>query len=254
MILRDGFTLIVPFYRNVEMLKRQLAHWAYYDPAIKIILVDDGSPESAESVIKESGFSWATFKASLSVYRITKDIPWNRGGARNLGATVCDTAWLMHMDIDHVLPIQCSNRLLDCNLVKPTTWYRFPRFRVGKADETRNKDLIPRESTFGQIKPHIDSYLCTKNLFWLAGGYDEDYSGCLGGGSPFLQNLTRTAPVGLMPQDVHLHVYTRSTCKDASDFSLSRDPAEYSRRRQLKEKEGRAKGVNPLRFDWERVL
>lgn len=254
MNLRDGFTLIVPYYRNVDMLRRQLANWAYYDPAIRIVLVDDGSPESAESVIKEVGFSWATFEGRLSIYRIKKDIPWNRGGARNLGATVCETQWLMHMDIDHVLPIQCSNKLLESDKIKPTHWYRFPRYRIGAADETRKKDLIPSKATFGQIKPHIDSYLCTKNLYWLVGGYDEDYSGCLGGGSPFLKQLEAAAPVSLLPGEISLHVYTRDICADASDFSLSRDTEEYTRRRQLKEKIGRTKAIKPLRFEWERVL
>lgn len=255
MILLDkGFTLIVPYYRNAQMLTTQLAAFARYDDRIRVVIVDDGSPETAESVFKDCGYSWGTFQGRLSIYRILQDIPWNRGGARNLGATVCETDWLMHMDIDHVLPITCADRLLDLKGLKPTHWYRFPRFRVGKADETRNKDAIPRDDTFGAIKPHIDSYLCTKNLFWLVGGYDEDYSGCLGGGSPFLQQLERAAPVTLTPSDVHLHVYTRSACPDASDFSLSRDTSEYSRRRKAKEAAGRTKAIKPLRFTWERVL
>lgn len=250
----DGFTLIVPYYRNVEMLKRQLAHFAYYDDRIQIIVVDDGSPEAAIDVLNRSGFSWNTFGGRLQIYRILKDIPWNRGGARNLGAKICTTQWLMHMDIDHVMPIGCSKAIFDLDNLKPTHWYRFPRYRYGAADETRNKDALPRDATFGAIKPHIDSYLCTKNLYWLAGGYDEDYSGCLGGGSPFLQQLEKSAPVGLMPDDVHLHVYTRSTCADASDFSLSRDTSEYSRRRKHKEATKNTKPKDPLRFQWERVL
>lgn len=251
----DSFTLVIPYYRNPGMLKVQLAAVARYDERIKVLIVDDGSPEPAEQVIRSAGYLWQTFGGRLEVYRILEDIPWNRGGARNLGATVCATDWLMHMDIDHVLPITCASRLLELDSLKPTYWYRFPRYRVGIADETRKKDLIPRDATFGAIKPHIDSYLCTKSVFWLAGGYDEDYSGCLGGGSPFLQQLERTAPVGLMPADVHLHVYTRSACADASDNTLSRDTSEYSRRRKAKEatKNG-TRAKNPLRFKWERVL
>jgi len=250
----DGLTLIIPYYRNVAMLKMQLAAVARYDPRIKVVVVDDGSPEPAEQAIRSSGYLWQTFGGRLEVYRILEDIPWNRGGARNLGATVCTTDWLMHIDIDHLLPITCAARMLEVDGLKPTYWYRFPRYRVGIADETRNKDAIPRDATFGAIKPHIDSYLCTKSVYWLAGGYDEDYSGCLGGGSPFLQQLERTAPVSLMPPDVHLHVYTRSACADASDFSLSRDTSEYSRRRKAKEATGATRAKNPLRFKWERVL
>lgn len=236
------------------MLKRQLAEFAHYSDFVRIVIVDDGSPEYAENVIKDCGYSWSTFQGRLQLYRILEDIPWNRGGARNLGATVCETDWLMHMDIDHVLPTKCVHRLMSIDMLNALTWYRFPRYRVGKADETRMKDLIPRDATFGAIKPHIDSYLCTRNLYWMVGGYDEDYSGCLGGGSPFLKQLESAAPVGLMPSDVHLHVYTRSACEDASDFSLSRDTAEYTRRRTAKESAGRTKATDPLRFSWERVL
>lgn len=250
----DSFTLIVPYYRNVEMLKRQLAHFAYYDDRIQIIVVDDGSPEPAIDVLNRTGFTWNTYGGRLQMYRILKDVPWNRGGARNLGSQLCKTQWLMHMDIDHVMPIPCSKEIFELDNLKPTLWYRFPRYRVGAADETRNKDLIPRDAEFGAIKPHIDSYLCTKNLYWLVGGYDEDYSGCLGGGSPFLQQLEKAAPVGLMPADVHLHVYTRSTCADASDFSLSRDTSEYSRRRKHKESHKNTRAKDPIRFQWERVL
>lgn len=254
MKLKDGFTLIVPYYRNVEMLKRQLKEFVDYPEAIRVVIVDDGSPEPAEDVINDSGLSWTQFVGRLQLYRINQDIPWNRGGARNLGATVCQTDWLMHMDIDHVLPSYCAHRLLKTDGLNSLKWYRFPRFRVGKADETRMKDSLAREATFGAIKPHIDSYLCTKNLYWLVGGYDEDYSGCLGGGSPFLKQLEQAAPVGLMPSDVHLHVYTRSACADASDFSLSRDTAEYTARRTAKERAGRTKATKPLRFAWQRVL
>lgn len=249
----DGFTLIIPYYRNVAMLKLQLAAIARYDQRIRVVIVDDGGPEEAFDVIQAAGYTWNTFGARLEVYRILEDIPWNRGGARNVGATVAATEWIMHVDIDHLLPITCAARLLDVDNFKPIYWYRFPRYRVGMADETRKKDLIDRDASFGQIKPHIDSYLCTKSLYWLAGGYDEDYSGCLGGGSPFLQQLERTAPVTLTPPDVHLHVYTRSACPDASDNTLSRDTSEYSRRRKAKEAAKNTKAKNPLRFKWERV-
>lgn len=249
----DGFTLVVPFYRNVDMLRRQLACFSRYDERIKIVLVDDGSPEHAMDVIRGAGYNWQTFGGRLEVYRILEDIPWNRGGARNLGATVCTTDWLMHVDIDHILPITCAARMLETDGVRPMRWYRFPRYRVGTADETRKKDLIDKDATFGAIKPHIDSYLCTKALFWRIGGYDEDYSGCLGGGSPFLRQMEREVIPGLMPPDVHLHVYTRSACLDASDNTLSRDTSEYSRRRKAKEAAKDTKAKNPLRFKWERV-
>lgn len=256
-------SVIVPYYRNVEMLKVHLDTWDRYPVEVhkqmRLIVVDDGSPEPASHVIGDWMNTQRTPGWGLQLYRIHPDIPWNRGGARNLGSTVTQDDWLLHMDIDHVMPVKAAEALAAWMrdrryLGSGDTWYRFERYRYGRADETRKKDKLDPAATFGKIKPHIDSYLCQRALYWKVGGYDEDYSGCLGGGSPFLQQLERAAPVQVLPEPICLHVYTRSTCKDASDFSLSRDTSEYSRRRKAKEARGDTKAKNPLRFSWGRVL
>lgn len=242
-------TIVVPYYRNRLMLAEQVRLWNQYPEGIGVIVIDDGSPEPAIDVIAEHAS--AEFSPRLEVFRILKDIPWNRGGARNLGGSLAKTEWIVHIDIDHVLRPTCAERLMKFT-PDASTWYRFPRFRNGRADDTRKKDAIDPGDTYGQVKPHIDSFLCTKKLF-QANPYDEDYSGCLGGGSPFLQNLERAAPVALMPDDVFLEVWTRDVVADSSDFSLSRDTSEYSRRRKAKEAAGKTKPGSTLRFDWERV-
>jgi hypothetical protein len=245
--VRSGLTLIVPYYRNVAMLAQQLKEWKDYPEGVEIVVVDDGSPEPASDVLKASD------RAKL--YRVIPDIPWNRGGARNLGAHVAETKWLMHIDIDHILPAAAACRMFDRHFPPDDNrWYRFRRWRVGKADATRRKDAIRDDISFGEVRPHGDSYLCTRELYWRVGGYNENFSGCLGGGSPFLQEMEREAPVALFHSDVMLHVHTRDSVKDASDWSLSRDTSEYSRRRKEMERTGTIRGTNPLRFEWERVL
>ena len=229
------------------MLARQCKEWMEYPEGIEIIVVDDGSPEPAKDVLKAS--------ERVKLYRVMRDIPWNRNGARNLGAHVAETDWIMHVDIDHIMPAAAAWRMLDRHFPPDHhRWYRFRRWRVGKADATRRKDSIPDNISFGEVRPHGDSYLCTRELYWRVGGYDEDYSGCLGGGSPFLQQMEYEAPVVLFHSDVMLHVHTRDSVKDASDLHLSRDTTEYSRRRKDKERRGDVKAKNPLRFEWTRVL
>lgn len=250
-------TLIVPFYRNVKMLREQLGIWVLYPQevwdSLGVIVVDDGSPEPAREVILESGFDYS--RRQFQLYRILKDIPWNRNGARNLGAHVAAKNWILQTDIDHVLPVNSAIQLVR---VLPTLsakqWYRFRRFRRGRADETRKKDRISPNETYGEIKPHGDSYLCTREHYWKAGGYNEDFTGCLGGGSPFQRELEKIAPAALAPSSVSLEVYTRDVCEDASDNTLSRDTSEYARRRKALERAGKIKGHNPLRFPWERQL
>lgn len=249
MILRDSLTLIIPFYMQPLMLGRQIEEWNKYPSGIEIIVVDDGSSQEAAPLVRELASD--ELLGRLSVYKILVDIPWNRSGARNLGAMQAHTRWLLHADLDHLLPAQCVEPLLSFS-PDPKRWYRFERFRRGKADDTRKKDKISPEAEYGAVHPHIDSYLCTKALYWKAGGYNEDFSGCLGGGSPFLAELEKLAKPAIAPSDVFLEVYTRSVIQDSSDHTLSRDKAEFARRKA--KMRGNYRGKNPIRFPWERVL
>jgi len=249
--MRD-LTLIVPYYKQPRMLEAQLAEWEEFPAGYKFVVVDDGSPEPAYSVVK--WHSSDALRDRLKLYRITKDVPWNRGCARNLGARfAADTEWIVQMDIDHILSASAAVDLLMFE-PEPGRWYRFPRYRVGAADETRNKDDLPRDCAFGKIKPHIDSYLVERSRFQTV-FYDEDYSGCLGGGSPFLQHLTREAgePI-VLPESIFLSVHTRNSIPDSSEHSLSRDTSEYSRRKKDKEARGDTLPRDPVRTPWQRVL
>lgn len=244
-----AFTLIVPYYRNPKMLARQVREWNSYPEDVRIVVVDDGSPEAALPVIEEEAAPWIRYR--LQLYRIEVDLPWNREGARNLGAKMASDEWIVHVDIDHVLPVHAADALLQFK-ADPRCWYRFPRWRVGRADETRRKDRVPESAEFAQIHPHIDSYLVRRELYWEAGGYDEDFSGCLGGGTEFLRRLERCAPVEIAPESVCLHVHTRHSVKDASDWSLSRDTTEGKRRARAKP--AGSKPISIIRFPWSRQL
>lgn len=248
-------SVIVPFYRNNAMLRVHLHKWLYeYSSAVhekmKLIIVDDGSPEPAIEAIGPFRRGLAHIGARL--LRIGVDIPWNRGGARNLGSTVAESKWLLHVDIDHVIPPETAEVLArTAAAINDRKWYRFRRFRVGKADDTRKKDTIPERCEFGEIHEHVDSYLVTKQLYWENGGYDEDYSGCLGGGTPFVKALARRAVVEKL--QCPLHVYTRSACPDASDLHLSRERGEFKKRRIEKGKINEHNPKNPLRFPWAEI-
>src|SRR5690554_4714940 len=106
------------------MLRKQLDTVSQYPKNYKIIIVDDCSPEPAKDVINNSD--------NVDLYRIETDIPWNRGGARNLGAMLAETEWIIQIDTDHILPPESADRLLNTQ-INSSKWYRFPRYRVGKA-------------------------------------------------------------------------------------------------------------------------
>ena len=242
----NDITLILPYYNQPEMLKRQLEFIAHYPKDFKVIVVDDGSADRAD-------FHVAHWNENLAVYRILEDIPWNRNGARNLGAFMAQTKWIIQTDIDHVLPGTDAEDLQSLTL-DPNQWYRFCRVRVGKADETRKKDLIDPNAGYGEIKPHIDSYLITRERF-LSSPYDERYRGFLGGGSPFLSRMKRLyGEAALLPNNVSLWVHTRHSVPDSSTQNLSRDPTQYKEMRRKIEASGDDTPIKPLNFAWERVL
>jgi glycosyltransferase involved in cell wall biosynthesis len=215
------FSLIIPYYNQPTMLAAQMEIAKQYPDSVRVIVIDDGSPVPAKIPTKQN----------ISLYRINIDIPWNREQARNLGAYVADTQWIIQVDIDHVLPVACATRLLELTL-NPKDWHRFPRYRIGKADETRKKDTLSPDVEYGKIHPHVDSFLITRDMF-LSSPYDERYSGCLGGGTPFAARMKRLyGEPRMLPEDVFLQVYTKSKVKDASISTLSRDTSEYARRRE----------------------
>lgn len=241
-------TIVLPFYRQPLMLRKQLDNWAQYSHKARehftLIVIDDGSPEPASDVIKAGD--------GVQLYRIAIDREWGRNIARNLGAHLCESKWLGNFDLDHVLPPDSADALLKVQLDE-NSWYRFPRWRVGRADETRRKDAIPDHVEFGRVREHIDSHVMTRELF-LKSPYDPEYVGMLGGGSPFLKRMESIAPVKVLPENVCLHVYTRHVVPDASVTTLSRDTSQYAKLRKEKERTGNTVPKMTLDFEWSRVL
>jgi hypothetical protein len=250
-------TLIVPAYNQPKMLQLQAETWFEYgartQEAFEFVIVDDCSAESVEHL------GWIPMYRAMGgkLYRIDKDVPWNRGMARNLGTKMATTPWVLHVDTDHVLPAESAAQLVDFFRDENTSiprWYRFRRFRVGAADETRKKDKVSPDAMFAEIHPHIDSYLCTPKAYWKAGGYNEDFSGVLGGGSPFLKEMEKAngAP-GLL--SAPLYVHTRHSVADSSEHTLPRDPEAFKRRkREIMAKRGTLRGHDPIRLPWHRVF
>jgi glycosyltransferase involved in cell wall biosynthesis len=254
-------TIIVPVYAQPKMLEKQLQTWASYSPetlrAFRFIVVDDCSPEPVESLVSV----WcAQGRLPVSLYRIDKDVAWNRGMARNLGTKRADTPFILHVDTDHILTAGNAANLLTTvrSFVGAVPkWFRFARRRIGAADETRKKDKADPEATDVRIHPHIDSYLTTPAAFWKAGGYNTRFSGVLGGGTPFLKEMERVNGEPGLLEGTELHVHTRRSVPDSSEHTLPRDPEAFKRRkREIMAKYGtlRADPKEALPLPWHRVL
>jgi hypothetical protein len=241
-------TLVVPYYRNPVMLARQCQGWATwpekYKRRLKVILVDDGSPEPAADVERPEGLP------EISIYRVTEDRPWHQHAARNLGAHVAGEGWMLLTDMDHVLTAE-SGRLImksiDKGRLEPSAIYMLDRVEADTGEPTRDDR--------GNPKPHPNSFVVTRETFWRIGGYDEDYCGIYGTDGLFKQRAFNIAARKHLK--IPLVRYWRDLVPDASTDAPrkeGRDPG--ARRRVAAEKaaRGEADTVKTLQFPWERVL
>ncbi len=253
----NSITLILPYYNSAKMLLAQLMNWMMYPKEVLdkllVIIIDDGSPvHPAWQVIQEAG----VIGVNLRLYRVTVDIPWNQHGAKNLGAMEAPDGWMFMSDIDHMLPYASIKGLMERRL-DPSKYYTLQRVTaVKKEDGNLKYDLMT--DIHGKPKPHPNTFLVTRKMFWATGGYDEDYCGSYGGDGPFVRMLERVSGGKVHFQDLDLIRWTRDQIPDASQQPEFREryKAEYRRRFDEKGRLGTRDGKpsNPIRFPWERLI
>lgn len=227
------------------MLRCQYQWWADWPPELRrrveIIIVDDGSKNRAEWV------PLPTHLPLLRIYRVKEDIPWHQHGARNLGAHEACNGWMLMTDMDHVLTQVSAMALLLAKL-DPERIYTLDRVEADTGKSTLGKD--------GKPKPHPNSFVLTRELYWRIGGYDEDFTGIYGTDSLFRERAFSIGKRGHLA--IPLTRYWRDIIPDASTNGLprkeGRDPNARARILAAKRARGEEGKVKVLQFDWERVL
>ncbi len=259
--------LVVTYYNNPGMLARQIAEWAKYPKHVaehfRFVIVDDGSAlgQAASDVLIDLPYDMVR-KPNVSLFRIDDDIPWNQHGARNLAARECHEPWLLMLDIDHVLTAEDAESLaclVANDLLYADEWHTFPRERIGRADSTRLKDSTLRgidpAAQRALVNPALNCYLATREAYWLAGGYNEDFCGTYGGDTQFLRELRKVEGDPIELEEVTLRVHTRDSVPDANERLLDRDPEPFRERLAAARRAGTVRGHEPYcRFKWRRVL
>lgn len=244
----SDLTLIMPYYENPGMLARQFEEWQKW-PAdarkrIRVVLIDDGSQRApAALVVRPDGIP------ALEVYRVSEDRPWHQHAARNLGAHVAPDGWLLMTDMDHVLTAKNAVALLK----------RLPRmdgkaiFTLHRIEATTGE---PTRSADGDLKPHPNSFVLTRDLYWRIGGYDEDYCGIYGTDGLFKERAFRAGRRDHLKK-VALTRFWRDVIADASTNAPRKDgrvPGAKQAVKLAKIKRGEPDSVKVLDFEWERVF
>lgn len=183
-------TFIYPYYENPVFLRRQVQNWLDYPlklrQHVKVIVVDDGSPKfTAQRALR--GDAAPKF---LRLFRVEVDVRWNWLAARNIGAHHAADGWLLLTDMDHVVPADTLDSLINGEY-SSSTIYRFSR----------------REHTGVPIHPHPNSWFMTRKMYWRVGGYDEALSGHYGTDGEYRRRCAATAPVIILPYPLERHEY-----------------------------------------------
>ncbi len=152
-------SIICPvFIQNdkINVFQEIIENYESYNPSllskVEFIFVDDCSPFSIKIDSK---------KLNFTIARVTDDIAWNQGGARNLGVSLSKSTKMILTDLDHIFP----ETLLEYLIKKktPKNIYRIRRERAGKA-----------------IHSGANIFFCSKPTFYKSMGVDEEFCGHYG--------------------------------------------------------------------------
>lgn len=220
-------SVICPWYHNADIVKYQLNVWNNYPEELKaqtcFILVDDGSPVTLEMPVVD---------LNLTLARVKQDIPWNQPGARNLGAYLATTEFLLFTDIDHEITVDALRKALTIEKRRDTV-YLFRRVCDGMI-----------------INPHPCSFVIHRNVFDGLGGFDEDFSGHRGHDDSMLRSLMeRDLKSACINEVLIAHKEAMTTCLERDDrvnTRLLKSKIEAVRN-------GTYMNGKRLRFDWELV-
>lgn len=163
-------TLITHVYNAQQPVDHQVGLWKQFDPALlarlQFIVVDDHSDVPLQV---DKG------PLDLRLLRVDDDIDWNMPGCRNLAAMLSTSPWLLYFDVDNVADEAAIRKIVDAlPRMDPTRLSCFRRVRDGQ-----------------DLDPHINSFLISREGFFRAGAYDEDFVGHYGYEDVLFRNMWR---------------------------------------------------------------
>lgn len=232
-----SISLVMAYYDNPLMLSRQMADLAALPPemqeCIELVVVDDGSPRWPAH-LGPVGMS------SLQIYRIRKDVRWNQDAARNIGVRHAQHNWLLLTDIDHRVPIETWDKLIN----REHEPYRVYQFR-----RVSEPDMVP-------YKHHPNTWFMTRKMFDRIGGYDERFAGLYGTDSEFRERVrAEVGEISTIKEPI-IRV-PRSVTADASTTTyLRKQPEDGAGMARVKAERANIPDWKPLHgtFEYDRVF
>lgn len=232
-------TIIMAYYENPQMLREHLRTWLCYRPEDRarmgFIIVDDGSPRNPAKDV----MSGASSALNIRLFRIVPNIPWNQDGARNLGMKYCRSDWAFLTDMDHVVPFDHANKMLN-----------FVQIEAREREYYMPASQVKTDGTV--LGEHPNTYLFNVKDYWRIGGYDEDFAGAYGSDGNFRKNARGLGIREIKTSAWHTVVYRKEDIWDACTHDFSRKDGPYYRAHfpHLEQKRRAPAYIpnNPIRF------
>jgi predicted glycosyltransferase involved in capsule biosynthesis len=169
-------TINLSFYNQNKVLIDHINLWKSYSSETKkqfsFCVVDDCSKTPADEVL--SGIDLTDL--DINIYRVTEDLYCNIAGARNLAATMCQTDWMVILDMDTMISEELAIQMLDLTDAHPGNCFKFNR---------RVNNHIKNNQT------HPAVCLLRKDDYWNVGGCEEDLVGHYGFTDPSFWHRAR---------------------------------------------------------------
>ena len=146
-------------YNAPQAAQAQVDGWASLShlqtESLEFLMVDDCS---------QTPLDLRGYGLPLRLLRITRDIPWNMAGAKNLLLAQSSADWLLFFDVDNrAEPAALAALAQSLDQLDPRKVHMFPW-----------KNWTPG------VEMHINTFLIRRELVEAAGGFDEDFCGHYG--------------------------------------------------------------------------
>jgi glycosyltransferase involved in cell wall biosynthesis len=179
---------------------------------LTLLVVDDGSP----SGLKAQEYITLSHRQLLRIRiaRVQINKPWNTPGARNLAFHVADTANVLMIDSDLLVPLETMRAVLTWKILQ----------QEQQDDHHHVAHQFNRTRLDGTYKTHPSASYISVNAYWASGGCEEDFSGNYGSEDvAFWYHFEKHKNNQIVEHsEIFLHQFDKEPCEGVVPISMKK--------------------------------
>jgi len=227
-------TINLSFYNQNQVLRQHVMLWKSWSEDVRnqfaFCIIDDCSKISALDILQGIDLN----DIDVSIYRVEEDLVCNIAGVRNLAATVCETEWMVILDMDTMITEQLANSMLQLITQDSGLCFKFNRRVSNNPNHNKNNQMHPAVC------------LIRKDDYWSVGGCEEDLVGHYGQTDPIFWYRARGKLNIQMMNNLYLEYIP------AGEADIIRNTAHNQKVFQEKIKNN-SWSTDFVRFSWKKV-